>query len=30
MLTGRQPAEAGSPEADDTMGTRLFGLALLQ
>ena len=28
MVSGRQPAEAGSPEADDTMGKRFFGLAL--
>ena len=28
MVTGRQPGEAGSPEAGDTMGKRLFGLAL--
>ena len=27
-VSGRQPAEAGSPEADDTMGKRFFGLAL--
>ena len=28
IVTGRQPAEAGSLEADDTMGMRFFGLAL--
>ena len=28
MVSGRQPAEAGSPEADDTVGKRLLGLAL--